>query len=32
MFVFVEFHFNSVSKKSGAQDEIRDKGWIGDNF
>ena len=29
MFVFVEFHFEFDSKKSGAQDKIRDKVWIG---
>ena len=29
MFVFVEFHFEFDSKKSGAQDKIRDKVWVG---
>ena len=29
IFVSVEFHYEFDSKKSGAQDEIRDKAWIG---
>ena len=29
LFVFVEFHFEFDSKKSGAQDKIRDKVWVG---